>query len=101
VRFVYSPSAIFKLIKLGKTSIGADAVGAIATDAGPQDYFVYYYYGWMERGDDVPKDVTHVRIDLSVRTIKDMAFYGRRQLRIVILNDDLEEIGVAAFNKWL
>jgi hypothetical protein len=72
----------------------ADAAEAIAIDAGLQDYFIYYER--MERG-DVPEDVTHVRIDLSVRRIKDEAFLSRTQLRIVILNDELEEIGEVAF----
>ena len=71
----------------------ADAVGAIAIDAGLQDYFVYHE--WMENG-DVPEDVTHVRIDSSVRAIKEEAFCNRRELRIVILNKDLEEIGEVA-----
>jgi hypothetical protein len=72
----------------------ADAAEAIANDAGLQAYFVYY--GRMERG-DVPEDVTHVRIHSSVRAIKGVAFNYRRQLRIVILNEELEEIGVRAF----
>ena len=67
----------------------------IAIDEGLQDYFVYYE--WMEEG-DIPEDVTHVRIHSSVRAIKNYAFYDRRQLRIVILNDELEEIGVWAFS---
>jgi hypothetical protein len=41
--------------------------------------------------------VTHVRIHSSVRMIKDWAFLRRRQLRIVIFNDGLEEIGKRAF----
>ena len=51
--------------------------------------------GW-ERG-DVPEDVTHIRIDSSVRAIGRWAFCDRRQLRIVILNKELEEIGREAF----
>jgi hypothetical protein len=69
-------------------------------DAGPQDYFVYH--GRMEWG-DVPWSVTHVRIDSSVRRIKIRAFYEHGQLRIVILNEELEEIGAYAFGwcVWL
>jgi hypothetical protein len=59
-----------------------------------QDYFVYH--GWMEDG-DIPRHVTHVRIDSSVRVIKDGAFYKCKLLKIVILNDGLEEIGKKAF----
>ncbi len=43
-------------------------------------------------------DVTHVRIHSSVRMIQGEAFWRRRQLRIVILNDGLEEIGKDAFS---
>ncbi len=39
--------------------------------------------------------MTHVRIHSSVRAIKE-AYYERRQLAIVILNEELEEIGLAA-----
>ena len=56
----------------------ADAAEAIAVDAGPQAYFVYYK--WMEEG-DIPMDVTHVRNHSSVRAIKSVAFNDRWQLR--------------------
>ena len=46
----------------------------------------------MEEG-DVLKDVTHVRIDSSVRAITERIFSFHGQLRIVILIDELEEIG--------
>ena len=72
----------------------ADAAEVIAIDAGPQAYFVYYE--WMGKN-DVPEDVKHVRIHSSVRRIKDKAFWWRTQLRIVILNEELEEIGAYAF----
>jgi hypothetical protein len=72
----------------------ADAAEAIAIDAGLQAYFVYHE-GMEEY--DVPEDVTHVRIHSSVRAIGDGAFYDRRLLRIVILNEELEEIGEWAF----
>jgi hypothetical protein len=69
---------------------------AIAIDAGLQAYFVYHER--MEDGDgDVPHDVTHVRIHSSVRAIKENLFGGCEQLRIVILNEELEEIGAWAF----
>jgi hypothetical protein len=71
----------------------ADAAEAMVNEV-PRDYFIYYQ--WMMR-DDIPVDVTHIRIDSSVRAIKCYAFYERRQLRIVILNDGLEEIGGHAF----
>jgi hypothetical protein len=73
----------------------ADAAEAIAIDAGLPIYFVYYE--WMESR-DVPMDVTHVRIHMSVRAIKDYAFCGCGQLRIAILNEELEEIGARAFD---
>jgi hypothetical protein len=62
---------------------------------GPLEFFVYY--GWMTRK-DIPLDVMHVRIDLSVRAIKDWAFSHPMQLEIVILNEELEEIGELAFD---
>jgi hypothetical protein len=70
----------------------SDAISAIAIEEG-RDYFVYY----GREGEIVPEDVTHVRIDSSVRAIEKKAFYGRRKLIIVLFNDDLEEIGVEAF----
>ena len=91
------PCKAFVLI-INKTTMQlADAAEAIANDAGLQAYFIYYER--MERG-DVPDDVTHVRIHSSVRAIKDDAFNYfnyRRQLRIVILNEKLLEIGLRAF----
>ena len=72
----------------------ADAPEAIAIDAGLQDFFIYYEQ--MEEG-DVPRDVTHVRIHSSVRAIEEEAFNRHEQLRIVILNEELEEIGTRAF----
>ena len=61
------PCKAFVLI-INKTTMQlADAAEAIAIDAGLQVYFIYY--GWMGR-DDVPEDVTHVRIDSSVRAIR-------------------------------
>jgi hypothetical protein len=67
----------------------ADAADAIAINAGLQNYCVYY--GWMEN-EHVPNDVTHVRIHSSIRAIKKVAFGDCMQLRIVILNEELEEI---------
>jgi hypothetical protein len=71
----------------------ADAASAVALGQGPE-YYVYY-----GREDQVvPMDVTHVRVHTSVRAIEDWAFSGRRQLAIVILNGELEEIGMFAFH---
>jgi hypothetical protein len=71
-----------------------DDEAVVAIDVGLPIYFVYYE---GIENDDVPRDVTHVRIDLSVRAIKNWAFSNRLQLRIVILNEELEEIGEGAF----
>jgi hypothetical protein len=77
----------------------SDASSGNALEDGPE-YFVYH--DWMERV-DIPEDATHVRIDSSVRAIKERAFVGRREvdhfskLVVVILNDGLEEIGKYAF----
>ena len=67
---------------------------AVAIDAGLQAYFVYYRR--ME-DDNIPMDVTDVRIYSSVRAIKNWAFCKQWELRIVILNEELEEIGRSAF----
>jgi hypothetical protein len=72
----------------------ANTATAIAIDDEPLVYFVYH--DWMEGG-DIPRDVSHVRIDLSVRAIKDKAFLNHEQLKILILNNGLEEIGEQAF----
>ena len=72
----------------------ADEAEAIANDDELREFFIYY--DWMER-DDIPRDVTHVRIHASVRRIKDEAFKDRTELRIAILNAGLEEIGRRAF----
>ena len=88
----------------------ADDAGAIAIDSGQREYFIYY--GRMEDRDDpmeetllsallmenrYMEDATHVQIDSSVRAIKKLAFHGLRRMRIVIFNEELEEIGQRAF----
>ena len=78
-----------------------DAVSAIARRGERQrhrrgeepGYFVYH----GREGEYVPDDVTHVKIHSSVRAIKPQAFMRRRELRIFILNEELEEIGYEAF----
>ena len=72
-----------------------DAASAIALGEGPQEHFVYF--GDRE-GEIVPRDVTHVRFDTSVRAVQFGAFDNRMRLAAVILNDELEEIGVLAFH---
>jgi hypothetical protein len=62
------------------------------------EYFVYH--GWMEVK-DIPRNVTHVRIHSSARAIKENAFYERWQLMVVILNEELEEIGEMAFHECI
>lgn len=85
-----------------KTMQLPDAASAIARRGERQrhrrgeepEYFVYYeWMGWR----DVPTDVTHVIIDSSVRRIGNSAFGNCRQLTIVKLNKELEEIGEYAF----
>ncbi len=43
--------------------------------------------------------MTHVIVHLSVRAVKDYAFYCRMQLVNVILNKELEKIGWEAFKQ--
>jgi hypothetical protein len=61
-------------------------------DAG-DDIFVY-----VGGEQVVPEDVTHVRIDRSVKIIPRKAFQGRRELLSVETHDDLEKIEEYAFN---
>ena len=67
----------------------SNAASAIA------DYFVYY----GGEGEIGPEDLTRVRIHSSFRAMKGRAFWGRRQLMIVMLNDGLEEIGKNEFDE--
>ena len=50
---------------------------------------IFVYTG---SGQDVPQDVTHVRVDKSVKVIPARAFRGRRNLVSVETHDDLEII---------
>jgi hypothetical protein len=59
------------------------------------DAEVFFYTG--PRGDDVPQEVVHVRIDPSVTSIPDRAFYVRKGLAEVELCEGLVEIGAGAF----
>jgi hypothetical protein len=67
----------------------SNAASAIA------DYFVYY----GGEGEIVPEDLTRVRIHSSFRAMKGRAFWGRRQLMIVMLNDGLDEKGKNEFDE--
>jgi hypothetical protein len=71
----------------------SNATSAIALQE--PDNFVYY---WRE-DESIPRDVTHFIVHLSVRAIKDYAFYCHMQLVIVILNKELEKIGLEAFKQ--
>jgi hypothetical protein len=79
----------------------ADASLAMVLEEGLEGYFVYY--DWMEN-EDIPMEVTHIRVHSSVRAIQDGIFCKHDeyldnlgQLATVILNDKLEEIGCDAF----
>ena len=48
-------------------------------------------------GQDVPKNVTHVRFHPSVVEVDIEAFYNCKSLRGVVLNDGLKGIGKSAF----
>jgi hypothetical protein len=56
------------------------------------DIFVY-----MGGEQDVPFDVTHVRIDRSVKIIPARAFFGRRRLVSIKTHDGIEIIETSAF----
>ena len=53
-------------------------------------------YSGQSRG-SIPKNVTHVIVDQSVKVIESSAFYGCAQLMRVELNDGLEKIKKGAF----
>jgi hypothetical protein len=60
---------------------------------GGDDIFVY-----LGGEQEVPFDVTHVRIDGSVKIIPQRAFQFRRELLSVETHDDLEKIEEYAFD---
>jgi hypothetical protein len=60
------------------------------------DTEVFIYTG--EGGAVVPQDVVRVRVDPSVRSIHDRAFYGRNKLTDVELCEGLVEIGEQSFS---
>ena len=64
-------------------------------DVASADYFVYH----GRENERILTGLTHVKIDLSVRAMKDYAFFHRKLLLVVILNDRLEEIGYWAFRE--
>ncbi len=51
------------------------------------------------RGKEFHGMCTHIKIDFSVRAIKDRAFRRRSLLRIMILNEEFDEIGGWAFEE--
>ena len=56
---------------------------------------VFVYTG--PGGEDVPRDVVRVRVDPSVTSIPDQAFYGRNKLTEVELCEGLVDIGDDSF----
>jgi hypothetical protein len=63
----------------------------------PTDTEVFIYTG--EGGEDVPEDVVRVRVDHTVTSIPDQAFYERNKLAEVELCEGLVEIGEGSF-RW-
>jgi hypothetical protein len=64
----------------------------MADDGGVVDIFVY-----LGGQQEVPEDVTHVRIDRSVKIIPARAFVGHRSLVSVETHDGIEKIEDDAF----
>jgi len=58
---------------------------------------VEYEYTGRDHRNDIPKNVTHLRIHPSVTEIEDYAFHGKLRLKEVVLNDGLWVIGSDAF----
>ena len=59
------------------------------------DHIIFVYLG---RDQDVPQDVTHVRVDKSVKIIPRAAFAGRRNLVSIEMHDGIEIIEEDAFS---
>ena len=62
----------------------------MAADGG-DDVFVY-----LGGDQEVPREITHAIIDPSVKIIREMAFYYRRQLVSVVFHDGVEVIEAGA-----
>ena len=75
-----------------RLKISADAEGADRDGDG----IVWFLYTGQARS-EIPRDVTHVRIDPTVKKIGNCAFMGCEKLVEVKLCEGLEEIGQAAF----
>ncbi len=58
---------------------------------------LFLYIG--QSAEDIPEDVTHVRVDPSVKEIGEYAFRSRRHLRNVELLEGLEQIAPGAFRE--
>jgi hypothetical protein len=68
----------------------------MADDGGGGNIFVY-----LGGEQEVPRDVTHVRFDRSVKIIPSRAFFGRKYLVSVESHDGIEKIEQGAFNDCL
>jgi hypothetical protein len=62
----------------------------------PEPPNVFIYRG--ETKDEIPRDVTHVKVDPSVKEIHNHAFQDCRSLVKVEFSEGLERIGRCAFN---
>jgi hypothetical protein len=49
--------------------------------------------------EDIPRNITHVKVDLTVKSISEEAFKGCEQLMKVELNKGLERIDNQAFSR--
>ena len=56
-----------------------------------------FLYSWWTQADDIPRNVTHVKVDPAVKVIREQAFVGCTQLMIVELCEGLEQIDREAF----
>ena len=71
--------------------------GAEGADSGGDGNNIVWFLYTGQDSSEIPRDVTHARIDPSVKEIDDSAFNGCEQLVEVQLSEGLEIIGYAAF----
>ena len=65
-------------------------------DEGAKDNLVWFLYTGQPDS-EIPRDITHARIDPSVKEIAARAFQGCEQLEVVEVSEGLEKIGRWAF----
>ena len=71
--------------------------GVDVADSGGGNNIVWFLYAGQPI-EEIPRDITHLRIDPSVKKIGDHAFMGCEQLVVVELCEGLLQIGERSFS---